>query len=152
MLRFPKRWSMILISQETRRFVRSIICIYIFLDQYDDAMYRIILLRQNNNDYAKTINLLSYIPFAAEILMVEDSSVNDKNKGKYSNVLQNKNKKNLNEINQNMFVIQLHRYKISKINNIISLLTKNILLYKICTSFDKYMACSTDFRVYFLNH
>lgn len=90
---------MILISQETRRFVRSIICIYIFLDQYDDAMYRIILLRQNNNDYAKTINLLSYIPFAAEILMVEDSSVNDKNKGKYSNVLQKKNKKNLNEIN-----------------------------------------------------
>lgn len=40
---------------------------------------------------------MSYIPFAVEVLMVEDSSVNDKNKGKYSNVLQKKNKKNLNE-------------------------------------------------------
>lgn len=60
-------------------------------------MYRIIILWQNNNDYANTINLLSYIPFAVEVLMVEDSSVNDKNKGKYSNVLRKKNKKNLNE-------------------------------------------------------
>lgn len=40
---------------------------------------------------------MSYIPFAVEVLMVEDSSVNDKNKGKYSNVLRKKNKKNLNE-------------------------------------------------------
>lgn len=40
---------------------------------------------------------MSYIPFAVEVLMVEDSSVNDKNKGKYSNVLQKKKKNNLNE-------------------------------------------------------
>lgn len=40
---------------------------------------------------------MSYIPFAVEVLMVEDSSVNDKSKGKYSNVLQKKNKKTLNE-------------------------------------------------------
>lgn len=51
---------------------------HVFLDQSDDARYRIIILRWNNIDYAKTINLLSYIPFAVEILIVEDSSVNDK--------------------------------------------------------------------------
>lgn len=53
---------------------------HVFLDQSDDAMYRIIILRWNNIDYAKTINLLSYIPFAVEILIVEDSSVNDNKK------------------------------------------------------------------------
>lgn len=70
---------------------------HVFLDQSDDAMYRIIILRWNNIDYAKTINLLSYIPFAVEILIVEDSSVNDNKK-------KNK-KKNSDGINQNMFMI-----------------------------------------------
>lgn len=70
---------------------------HVFLDQSDDAMYRIIILRWNNIDYAKTINLLSYIPFAVEILIVEDSSVND-NKKKIK-------KKNSDGINQNMFMI-----------------------------------------------
>lgn len=60
-------------------------------------MYRIIILRWNNIDYAKTINLLSNIPFAVEILIVEDSSVND-NKKKIK-------KKNSDGINQNMFMI-----------------------------------------------
>lgn len=59
-------------------------------------MYRIIILRWNNIDYAKTINLLSYIPFAVEILIVEDSSVIDKKKMK---------KNNSDGINQNMFMI-----------------------------------------------
>lgn len=55
---------------------------HVFLDQSEDAMYRIIILRWNNIDYAKTINLLSNIPFAVEILIVEDSSVNDNKKKK----------------------------------------------------------------------
>lgn len=41
--------------------------------------------------------MLLYILFVVEVLMVEDFFVNDKNKGKYLNVLWKKNKKNLNE-------------------------------------------------------
>lgn len=60
----------------------------VFLEQSVDALYRTIILRYNNIDYTKTLNLLSfYIPFVVGILIVDDSSVNDNSRGKFLNVL-----------------------------------------------------------------